>query len=87
MNGKQFDPGFDPSMCLPFNCMSVSANIVVFLVIGQNGGNPNGRFMGGYDLDAQGDLINLPMEFVISKGGAYLFSPSISTIKNKIGTH
>ena len=89
VNGKPFNPGFDPSMCFHFHCTSISVNIVVvffFIVIGQNGDNPSGRPMGGYDPSAQGNNINLPIEFVVSKGGAYFFSPSISVIKNKIGS-
>ena len=54
-----------------------------FIVIGQINGNE--RITGGYDPTAQTKNLGLPMQFVISKGGAYLFSPSISVLKTKIG--
>ena len=40
--------------------------------------------MGGHDPRAQGSTLSLP-EFVVSKGGVYCFSPSISTLKTRIG--
>ena len=54
------------------------------VVIGQK--NSTGRQMGGFDPNAQANDLSLPVEFVISKGGAYFFTPSISTLKTKIGT-
>ncbi|KAF8576379.1 Dyp-type peroxidase [Ramaria rubella] len=54
-------------------------------IIGQNGGDPKGREMGGFNPAAQGSDINLPIEWVVSKGGAYFFSPSISVLGTKLG--
>ena len=54
------------------------------VVIGQL--NSTVRQMGGFDPSAQANNLTLPVEFVISKGGAYFFTPSISTLRTKIGT-
>jgi hypothetical protein len=57
---------------------------VLLVVIGQKNGQA--RSTGGMDPSAQGASTNLPTEFVISKGGAYFFSPAISVLKSNIGT-
>ena len=54
------------------------------VVIGQKNGL--GRQMGGFNPNAQAEQLSLPNQFVISKGGAYFFTPSISTLRTKIGT-
>nr|WAW38285.1 DyP-type peroxidase [Auricularia mesenterica] len=51
-------------------------------IIGANHGNP--RFMSGYDVADETQVLKLPFDFVISRGGSYLFSPSISALKNVI---
>ena len=55
------------------------------VVIGQKNSG-TGRQMGGFNPDAQGEELSLPNQFVISKGGAYFFTPSISTLRTEIGT-
>ncbi|KAF8480542.1 Dyp-type peroxidase [Gautieria morchelliformis] len=53
-------------------------------IIGQKNGQP--RQTGGLDPKAQGANTSLPQQFVISKGGAYFFSPSLSVLKTRVGT-
>ena len=48
-------------------------------IIGQKQGQV--RTMTGYDTDDLSKTLSLPKQFVISQGGAYLFQPSISTLK------
>ncbi|EJD41880.1 DyP-type peroxidase [Auricularia subglabra TFB-10046 SS5] len=51
-------------------------------IIGANHGNP--RFMAGYNVADETQVLDLPFDFVISRGGAYLFSPSISALRDVI---
>jgi Dyp-type peroxidase family len=51
-------------------------------IIGANMGQE--RFMTGMDIDNFNVTINLPFDFVVSRGGSYLFSPSISALKTVI---
>lgn len=50
-------------------------------LVGQNGNNP--RSVGGVDPKAQGNSLPLPFDFVVSRGGAYFFVPSISALETK----
>ncbi|EJC98213.1 Dyp-type peroxidase [Fomitiporia mediterranea MF3/22] len=50
-------------------------------IIGQNNGND--RQMAGLQIDHPAQDTKLPIEFVVSKGGAYFFSPSITALKTK----
>jgi len=50
-------------------------------IIGQKNGQP--REMAGVNASDQGQDLSLPIDFVVSKGGAYFFSPSISALKTK----
>jgi hypothetical protein len=51
-------------------------------VIGQVGGGAN-RIVGGLDPNDASRDMSIP-QFVISKGGEYFFSPSISALRDKI---
>ncbi|TDL16646.1 Dyp-type peroxidase [Rickenella mellea] len=50
-------------------------------IIGQNGNDT--RTTQGSDPTAQSNSLSLPFEFVVSKGGEYFFSPSITALKTK----
>ncbi|TDL17953.1 Dyp-type peroxidase [Rickenella mellea] len=50
-------------------------------IIGQNGNDA--RTMQGTNPDAQTATLNLPFDFVVSKGGEYFFTPSITALKTK----
>ncbi|KAF8485531.1 Dyp-type peroxidase [Gautieria morchelliformis] len=53
-------------------------------IIGQKNGEA--RQTGGLDPKEQGANTSFPTQFVISKGGAYFFSPSLSVLRTRIGT-
>ena len=49
------------------------------LTVGQQDGKP--RTLIGTDPKNQSATLTLPSEFVVSKGGEYFFSPSITALK------
>lgn len=49
--------------------------------VGQNSGKP--RQTNGIEPNNQNDKTALPFDFVVSKGGAYFFVPSISALQKK----
>lgn len=51
-------------------------------IIGQAGTGT--RFMNGYDIQNTNANLQLEQEFVVSRGGEYFFSPSISAIRDVI---
>ncbi|KAL5503918.1 DYP1 [Sanghuangporus vaninii] len=51
-------------------------------IIGQNNGQA--RDVAGLQIKNQAGNTTLPIEFVVSKGGAYFFTPSISALKTKL---
>ncbi|EJD06642.1 Dyp-type peroxidase [Fomitiporia mediterranea MF3/22] len=51
-------------------------------IIGQKNGQA--RETAGLQIDNQSANTTLPIEFVVSKGGAYFFSPSITALKTKL---
>lgn len=52
------------------------------VVFGQNNGGA--RWISGTDINNPPWILNFPTEFVISRGGEYFFSPSISALANPI---
>lgn len=52
------------------------------VIFGQNSGGP--RWIGGTDISNPPWVLNFFTEFVISRGGEYFFSPSISSLLNPI---
>ncbi|KAG8825506.1 hypothetical protein FRC19_011298 [Serendipita sp. 401] len=52
------------------------------LIFGQNNGGP--RWMSGADISNPNWILNMFTEFVISRGGEYFYSPSISAIRDVI---
>ncbi|KLO11577.1 Dyp-type peroxidase [Schizopora paradoxa] len=53
-------------------------------IIGQNGGDKAGRVTIGQNPNAQSTPMTLPVEWVVSKGGEYFFSPPISALTGKL---
>ncbi|KAJ7641153.1 hypothetical protein FB45DRAFT_899535, partial [Roridomyces roridus] len=51
-------------------------------IVGENGGSPRAVF--GLDPKNSTKATMLPMDFVVSRGGEYFFSPSISAIRNTL---
>ncbi|KAJ7636985.1 fungal peroxidase [Roridomyces roridus] len=51
-------------------------------IVGENGGSPRAVF--GLDPKNSTKATTLPMDFVVSRGGEYFFSPSISAIRNTL---
>ena len=82
-SGNPLQIGFDPISEIFTWCPS-QTYLTILYAVGTNDSNAAGRVVLGTNPDSQSTDITLPVEFVLPKGGAYFFVPSISALQTKL---